>query len=164
MKRRDFLRNSIPAGVILPSLVGGFSFKAFSADSDIMQSLMLPVTETDHVFVIIQLNGGNDGFALVAPNTTVLELWSYEGTFTAGGRNSIDVGVAESGSTLIGQSLARVNFTNTWVVAMNNTKGLANTGWLPANAGRLGRSPTTVIKGLADRTICPRLSRLSTAP
>ena len=67
MKRRDFLRNTVPAGVILPSLVGGFSFRAFSANSSIMQSLLLPVTETDHVFVIIQLNGGNDGLNMVVP-------------------------------------------------------------------------------------------------
>ena len=67
MKRRDFLRKSIPAGVLLPSLVSGFSFRAFSADSSIMQSLLLPVTETDHVFVIIQLNGGNDGLNMVVP-------------------------------------------------------------------------------------------------
>jgi uncharacterized protein (DUF1501 family) len=67
MKRRDFLRNTLPAGVMLPSLVGGFSFRAFSADSNIMKSLMMPVTETDHVFVIIQLNGGNDGLNMVVP-------------------------------------------------------------------------------------------------
>ncbi len=64
MKRRHFLRN---AGVLLPSLVGGLSFRAFSADSDLMQSLLMPVTETDHVFVIIQLNGGNDGLNMVIP-------------------------------------------------------------------------------------------------
>lgn len=67
MKRRDFLRNAIPAGVMLPSLVGGFSFRAFSADSAVMRSLLMPVTETDHVFVIIQLNGGNDGLNMVVP-------------------------------------------------------------------------------------------------
>lgn len=67
MKRRQFLRNAIPTGVMLPSLFGGFSFKAFSADSGIMQSLALPVTETDHVFVIVQLNGGNDGLNMVIP-------------------------------------------------------------------------------------------------
>ena len=67
MKRRDFIRKGLPAGVLLPSLVGGFSFRAFSAESGIMQSLMLPVTETDHVFVIIQLNGGNDGLNMVVP-------------------------------------------------------------------------------------------------
>jgi uncharacterized protein (DUF1501 family) len=67
MKRRDFLRNALPAGVMLPSLVGGFSMKAFGADSGIMEALALPVTETDHVFVIIQLNGGNDGLNMVVP-------------------------------------------------------------------------------------------------
>ncbi len=67
MKRRDFLRNAIPAGILLPSLVSGLSFRAFGADSPIMQSLLLPVTETDHVFVIIQLNGGNDGLNMVVP-------------------------------------------------------------------------------------------------
>ena len=67
MKRRDFLRNAIPAGVMLPSLVGGFTFRALGADSAIMRSLLLPVTETDHVFVIIQLNGGNDGLNMVVP-------------------------------------------------------------------------------------------------
>ena len=67
MKRRDFLRNTLPAGVALPSLFGGFSFKAFSAESGILRSLMMPVTETDHVFVIIQLNGGNDGLNMVIP-------------------------------------------------------------------------------------------------
>lgn len=64
MERRQFLRNT---GVVLPSLVGGFSFRAFSADSPMMQSLLAPTTETDHVFVIIQLNGGNDGLNMVIP-------------------------------------------------------------------------------------------------
>lgn len=64
MDRRQFLRNT---GVVLPSLVGGFSFRAFSADSPMMQSLLAPTTETDHVFVIIQLNGGNDGLNMVIP-------------------------------------------------------------------------------------------------
>lgn len=67
MKRRDFLRNAVPAGIVLPSLVGGFSFKAFGADSAFAQSLMMPATETDHILVIIQLNGGNDGLNMVIP-------------------------------------------------------------------------------------------------
>jgi len=67
MKRRDFLRNTVPVGIALPSLVGGFSFKAFGADSAFAQSLLLPVTETDHIVVIIQLNGGNDGLNMVIP-------------------------------------------------------------------------------------------------
>ena len=67
MKRRDFLRNTIPVGIALPSLVGGFSFKAFGAEDAFAQSLLLPVTETDHIVVIIQLNGGNDGLNMVIP-------------------------------------------------------------------------------------------------
>ncbi|MBV9986122.1 MAG: DUF1501 domain-containing protein [Chitinophagaceae bacterium] len=64
MKRREFIRN---AGVALPSLVSGFNFRAYGADADIMKTLLMPVTETDHVFVIIQLNGGNDGLNMVIP-------------------------------------------------------------------------------------------------
>lgn len=64
MKRRDFLRNT---GVLIPSLIGGLSVKAFSAEDLLMRGLFLPTTETDHVLVIIQLNGGNDGLNTVVP-------------------------------------------------------------------------------------------------
>ena len=58
MKRRDFLKNTVPVGVVMPALVGGFSFKAFGAEDPIAQSLLLPAAvENDHVLVIIQLNG-----------------------------------------------------------------------------------------------------------
>ncbi|HVZ26229.1 MAG TPA: DUF1501 domain-containing protein [Sediminibacterium sp.] len=67
MKRRDFLRKSFPAGVLLPSLVSGFSFRALSAESPLVRPLLQPMMETDHVFVIIQLNGGNDGLNMVVP-------------------------------------------------------------------------------------------------
>jgi uncharacterized protein (DUF1501 family) len=67
MKRRDFIRKTVPAGVLLPSLVNGFSFRAFGANSPVIQSMLNPVTETDHVLVIIQLNGGNDGLNMVVP-------------------------------------------------------------------------------------------------
>jgi hypothetical protein len=58
MKRRKFLKNSIPAGVILPGLLNGYSIKAFAEDSPFVQALMLPTTLTDHVLVLVQLNGG----------------------------------------------------------------------------------------------------------
>ena len=68
MKRRDFLKNTVPVGVVMPALVGGFSFKAFGAEDPIAQSLLLPAAiENDHVLVIIQLNGGNDGLNMVIP-------------------------------------------------------------------------------------------------
>ncbi|WP_212751835.1 hypothetical protein, partial [Pseudoalteromonas sp. S981] len=61
MKRRDFLRNTMPVGIMLPSLVGGLSFKAFGIESPLALSMFNPGTSTDHVLVIIQLSGGNDG-------------------------------------------------------------------------------------------------------
>ena len=67
MKRRDFLRNTVPAAAILPAVVDGYSIKAFANDSPLMQALMNPLIETDHVLVIVQLNGGNDGLNMVVP-------------------------------------------------------------------------------------------------
>jgi uncharacterized protein (DUF1501 family) len=66
MKRRDFLTNSLPAGVLIPSLIGGFSLKAFGASS-LLSAITAANEETDHVLVIIQLNGGNDGLNMVIP-------------------------------------------------------------------------------------------------
>jgi len=66
MKRRDFIRRTAPAGVLLPGLINGFSFKAFGA-SPLLAALTDAPTETDHVLVLIQLNGGNDGLNMVVP-------------------------------------------------------------------------------------------------
>ena len=70
MRRRDFLRNSLPAAAVLPAVVDGYSIKAFAADSPLMRALMNPTTETDHVLVIVQLSGGNDGLNMVIPVST----------------------------------------------------------------------------------------------
>ncbi len=67
MKRRDFLRTTIPSSVVLPGLFSGFSVTAFAENSPLVQSLMMPTTDTDHVLVLIQLNGGNDGLNMVIP-------------------------------------------------------------------------------------------------
>lgn len=70
MKRKEFLKNTVPAAAFLPAVVEGYSVKAFNASSPLMQALMVPPTETDHVLVIIQLNGGNDGLNMVIPVST----------------------------------------------------------------------------------------------
>jgi uncharacterized protein (DUF1501 family) len=66
MKRRDFLGKALPAGIVIPTLISGFSFKAFGA-SQLLSALTAGNTETDRVFVIVQLNGGNDGLNTVIP-------------------------------------------------------------------------------------------------
>jgi uncharacterized protein (DUF1501 family) len=66
MKRRDFIRRTAPAGIVFPALINGFTFKAF-AESPLVSALTQAPTETDHVLVIVQLNGGNDGLNMVIP-------------------------------------------------------------------------------------------------
>jgi len=67
MKRRDFLRNTVPAAAILPVVIDGYTVKAFNANSPLLQALMDPAIDTDHVLVIVQLTGGNDGLNMVIP-------------------------------------------------------------------------------------------------
>lgn len=63
MKRRDFLRNTVP--ILLPSLVHGMSFRAW-ASSPFLRAAAGGVGE-GRVVVLIQLNGGNDGLNTVIP-------------------------------------------------------------------------------------------------
>ncbi len=67
MKRRDFLRQTVPPATLLPAVIGGFSLKAYSAESPLLRSLLGVTTDTDKVLVIIQLSGGNDGLNMVIP-------------------------------------------------------------------------------------------------
>ena len=76
MKRRDFLRNTMPAATLLPAFINGYSVKAFGP-SPIMNALMNMTTDTDHVLVIVQLSGGNDGLNMLIP------LEYYDGYFKA---------------------------------------------------------------------------------
>ncbi|MBV2120917.1 MAG: lamin tail domain-containing protein [Candidatus Thiodiazotropha sp. (ex Ctena orbiculata)] len=55
-------------------------------------------------------NGSPDGLALVDSTGTVVQFISYEGSFTASsgpaaGMTSVDIGVAETSSTAVGQSM-----------------------------------------------------------
>ncbi|MEL6435297.1 MAG: ExeM/NucH family extracellular endonuclease, partial [Pseudomonadota bacterium] len=75
-------------------------------------------------------NGSPDGIALV-DDGTVIEFLSYEGSFMANngpavGMTSMDIGVAEPGSTPVGFSLQR-NDDGSWREAEPNTEGAANT-------------------------------------
>lgn len=65
MKRRDFLRNSVPVS-ILPFLLGGFSVRTYGR-SRVLEGLVGAGNAGDRVLVLIQLNGGNDGINTVIP-------------------------------------------------------------------------------------------------
>ncbi|RYZ47899.1 MAG: DUF1501 domain-containing protein, partial [Sphingobacteriales bacterium] len=67
MRRRNFLKQALPATVTMPALLNGLTVKAFTAESPLVQALMGATTETDKVLVMIQLNGGNDGLNMVIP-------------------------------------------------------------------------------------------------
>ncbi len=68
MKRREFLEKSM--AVTLPAIISGYSVKALNANSPLVQALIGTGTDTDHVLVIIQLSGGNDGLNMVIPIST----------------------------------------------------------------------------------------------
>lgn len=65
MKRRNFLKN-IAAGVAIPSLVNGLGVRAY-ADNPFSPLLDGLSADTDHVLVLIQLEGGNDGLNTIVP-------------------------------------------------------------------------------------------------
>ena len=83
-------------------------------------------------------NGSPDGLALVDPSSTVIEFISYEGSFVATegpatGLTSVDINVAESFTTPIGDSLqlagtGGVSSDFTWQPSGPDTRGLPNTG------------------------------------
>ncbi|MBS1919158.1 MAG: DUF1501 domain-containing protein [Bacteroidetes bacterium] len=67
MNRRKFLHNTIPAAVAMPALLNRFSFTAMGQENSALGWLMGQTTDTDHVFVLVQLSGGNDGLNMVIP-------------------------------------------------------------------------------------------------
>ena len=65
MERRQFFKNVIPATAVFPSLVNGFTVKAYGPGG-FFESLAA-AADNDHVLVIIQLSGGNDGLNTFVP-------------------------------------------------------------------------------------------------
>jgi uncharacterized protein (DUF1501 family) len=70
MKRRVFLKNSIPAAALFPAIVDGYSAKSLHGKFSALARTNGPATDTDHVLVIVQLSGGNDGLNTVIPIDT----------------------------------------------------------------------------------------------
>ncbi|MDX1906423.1 MAG: DUF1501 domain-containing protein [Bacteroidia bacterium] len=65
MKRRHFIQYTA-AGVALPTLLNGFSLRAL-ASSPLAGGLEAASADNDHVLVLIQMGGGNDGLNTIVP-------------------------------------------------------------------------------------------------
>lgn len=65
MKRKDFLKKSIPAAM-LPFFINGIKFQAYGA-TPMLKAIAEASAKNGRVFVFIQLNGGNDGLNTVIP-------------------------------------------------------------------------------------------------
>lgn len=62
------MRNTVPAAVTMPSFINGFSFTAHGTESSSLLAGLLGETATnDHILVLIQLAGGNDGLNMIIP-------------------------------------------------------------------------------------------------
>jgi endonuclease I len=89
-------------------------------------------------FSVVLQNGAPDGIALIAPNGTVVQFLSYEGSFTAidgaaAGRTSSAISTSETDATPLRYSLQLQGTGNgpedfTWSVPIRATRALRNTG------------------------------------
>ncbi len=74
MKRRDFLKAAPVA--VLPAFLNGITLNAYGS-SPMLSALAGADADTDHVLVLIQLNGGNDGLNTVIPLDQYSKLSAY---------------------------------------------------------------------------------------
>jgi uncharacterized protein (DUF1501 family) len=65
MKRKEFLKKSIPAAM-LPFFINGYKFQAHAA-TPMLKAISEASAKNGKVFVLIQLNGGNDGLNTIIP-------------------------------------------------------------------------------------------------
>lgn len=69
MKRREFLKYTAPVAAA-STVIGGIPVRTMGMESPLIRALMETASETDHVLVLVQLNGGNDGLNTVIPLDT----------------------------------------------------------------------------------------------
>ena len=66
MKRRDFLKYTVPPAAAT-AMLGSIPVRAIGMESPLIRALMESPDDTDHVLVLVQMNGGNDGLNMVIP-------------------------------------------------------------------------------------------------
>ena len=149
MKRRDFIR-TVPLAA-LPIVLSGISMRTFAA-SPMLAALAASAATNDHVLVIIQMVGGNDGLNTVIPldqyanlsaaRSNILipsaQVLPLSGTTVTGLHPSM-TGMQQmynSGflNIIQGVSYPNPNFshfqaTDIWITAENNGQSLT-TGWM----------------------------------
>ncbi|MEY3051271.1 MAG: hypothetical protein RLY31_1056 [Bacteroidota bacterium] len=85
MKRRQFLQTT---GLSLPVLLNGFSLRALAGT----RSFATATTTTDRVLVLLQLNGGNDGLAMITPLDQYDPLANARGNILVPASQLLDLG------------------------------------------------------------------------
>lgn len=66
MKRRDFLKYTVPPAAAT-AMLGNVPVRTMGMESPLIRALMESPNDTDHVLVLVQMNGGNDGLNMVIP-------------------------------------------------------------------------------------------------
>jgi uncharacterized protein (DUF1501 family) len=66
MQRRKFIKSTAIGTVALPGIFNGFGVTAHGENS-MLSNLLTPGVANDHILVIIQMSGGNDGLNTVIP-------------------------------------------------------------------------------------------------
>jgi uncharacterized protein (DUF1501 family) len=150
MKRRDFITKSTTAAAI-PIMLNGMNLNAYGENS-MLQELYTSLVSNDHVLVIIQMSGGNDGLNMVIPidqyskyfnartniavnESKILTLTGNPGT----GLNPAMTGMRDmynNGNLCIvhsvgypSPSFSHFRATDIWLTASNSNEVLSN-GWL----------------------------------
>lgn len=154
MKRRDFLRTSVGAGIALSALPAlGTQHMQALAYSPVLNAMQQLAGSSDRVFVLVQLAGGNDGLNTIIPiensayynarkydtvdiaipKSSALPLTSTLGWHpaTAGMKALYDAGkmAIVQGVTYPNPNRSHFRGTDIWLTA-TDTDVFASTGWM----------------------------------
>ncbi|MGD9172286.1 MAG: endonuclease/exonuclease/phosphatase family protein, partial [Candidatus Thiodiazotropha sp.] len=142
----EFIEITGPAGTDM----AGWQLELYNGSSSVLSpyatldlsGVLADDTGSGYGFVTVERsgiqNGAPDGMALIDSTGAVVQFLSYEGSFTpnsgaASGMASADIGVAESSSTNVGESIqlqgsGTLDSDFVWVSNLNQTPGALNIG------------------------------------